>query len=266
MPDGEPGASGPEFAAQVDAFLLAMGTPSRQPEPRLAERFASVELQRVPSDGGALAAWRLGADSAVLLVHGWEDNHSLWSPLIESLAQRGRSVVAFDMPAHGYSEGEWGLNPEAVDAVFAVSNALGPIDAVVGHSSGAGVVALALTEGLCVDRVVLIAPPLRGDDRFQRYAQRLGVPRDVAAAAKAFYEKRLGRERAAFDPRAALQRLDVRLLLIHSVDDERMPFSDSLEVAAQLHDGELFAVEGLTHRRTARDLEVVERVSDFVSA
>jgi pimeloyl-ACP methyl ester carboxylesterase len=46
------------------------------------------------------------------------------APAIDALVERGRSLVAFDMPAHGYSEGEWGLNPAAVDAVFAVKDSL----------------------------------------------------------------------------------------------------------------------------------------------
>ena len=175
----------------------------------MAERLASVEEHRIRSHGVMVSAWRLGADPAVLLIHGWEDNHSLWSPLIDSLADRGRSLIALDMPAHGFSDGERGLNPEAIDAVLAVSTALGPVDAVVAHSSGAGVAAMAVMEGLAADRAVLIAPPLRGDDRFLRYAKRQGVPEDVAAAARAIYNERLGQDRAAMDLRAALPLLDV---------------------------------------------------------
>lgn len=261
----EPSAPPLEFQAAVDAFLRAMVVPSRQPEPRLAERLAGVEQQRVVSGENKLAAWRLGAGPAVLLVHGWEDNHSLWAPLIDALADRGRALVAFDMPAHGYSDGECGLNPDALDAVIAVADALGPVDAVVAHSSGAGVAGQAISEGLSVERAVLIAPPLRGDNRFARYADRLGVSNDVASAAKAIYDERLGPARAAFDLRNALPTLHVGLLVVHSIEDERMPFTDSEEVVAHCDDGELLAVEGLTHRRTARDPEVVARITDFLA-
>jgi pimeloyl-ACP methyl ester carboxylesterase len=264
--DGDPIASRPDFDTAVDAFLLSIVKPSRRPEPRMAERLVSVEQHRVRSHGGMVSAWRLGADPAVLLIHGWEDNHSLWSPLIDSLADRGRSVIAVDMPAHGFSDGEWGLHPEAIDAVQAVSTALGPVDAVVAHSSGAGVAALAIMEGLPADRAVLIAPPLRGDDRFLRYAKRQGVPEDVAAAARAIYHERVGRDRAAMDLRAALPLLDVNLLLVHSTDDERMRFVDSREIVSLCPRADFFAVHGLAHRKTARDPEVVTRITGFVTA
>jgi hypothetical protein len=59
--------------------------------------------------------------------------------------------------------------------------------------------------------------------------------------------------------------LDVDLLVIHSVDDERMPFSDTEAVVSQSPRADLLAVSGLTHRRTARDPEVVARIADFLT-
>src|SRR4029079_6769528 len=101
--------------------------------------------------------------------------------------------------------------------------------------------------------------------RWLRVADRLGYSREVAAAAQATYEERIGRARADFDLRAELATLDVDLLVIHSVDDERMPFGDSEEVVRKSRRAELLAVSGLTHRRTARDPEVVARIADFLT-
>ena len=67
------------------------------------------------------------------------------------------------------------------------------------------------------------------------------------------------------DLRTALPTLDVNLLLVHSTDDERMPFVDSQEVVALCRTRDLFAVHGLAHRKTARDPEVVTRIARFVT-
>jgi pimeloyl-ACP methyl ester carboxylesterase len=254
----------PEFAAAVQALLRANGVPPRRAEPRLAPLLTSVERHSVRIGEGMIAAWRCGTDRAVLLVHGWEDDNSLWAPLIDALAEQQRALVAFDMPAHGFSDGDWGLHPQAADAVLAVAAELGPVDAVVGHSSGASIAGLAIREGLAVDRAVLIAPPLRGDNRWLRLAARLGYSQDVARAAQATYEEGISRARVEFDLRSALPSLDVDLLVIHSVDDERMPFSDSRDVVSECRRADLVAVNGLTHRRTARDPEVVARVVEFL--
>ena len=249
----------------MESFLRANVVPARRPEPRLAPALASIEKQLVPSPQGEVVAWRLGDGPAVLLVHGWEDDNSLWAPLIDVLVERGRALVVLDLPAHGFSEGEWGLGPQAADGIAAVAAAMGPIDAVVAHSFGAGGAMLAISEGLVVDRVVLIAPPLRTSNRWLRYAERLGVTEDVALAAQSIYEERVGPARASFDFRAELTQFDVDLLVIHSADDERMPVGDSQEVVPTCRRGELVVVDGLSHRRTARDPEVVARVAEYVS-
>jgi pimeloyl-ACP methyl ester carboxylesterase len=194
----------------VQSFLHANVVPARRAEPRLAPALASTEKQLVPSPQGVLAAWRLGDGPAVLLVHGWEDDNSLWAPLIDALVGRERAVVVFDLPAHGFSEGEWGLGPQAADGIAAVVTAMEPIDAVVAHSFAAGGVMLAMSEGaLAVDRMALVAPPLGTGNRWLRYAERLGVSDDVAFAAQGIYEERIGPDRASFDFRAALVDLDV---------------------------------------------------------
>ena len=258
--------SGAGTGDEVQAFLRVNVVPKRRAEPRLAPALASVEKQIVPSPQGKLAAWRVGEGPAVLLVHGWEDDNSLWAPLIDALVEQDRALVVFDLPAHGFSEGEWGLGPQAADGLAAVVAALGPINAVVAHSFGAGGVMLAMSEGdLAVDRMVLIAPPLRTGNRWLRYAERLGVTEDVAFAAQSTYEERIGRVRASFDFRAELADLDVDLLVIHSADDERFPLGDSEEFVRKCRRGEFVVVHGLSHRRSARDPAVVARIADFVT-
>jgi pimeloyl-ACP methyl ester carboxylesterase len=256
----------PEASAEaVQDFLRANVVPARRAEPRLAAGLASVEKQFVRSSEGMVAAWRRGQGPAVLLVHGWEDDNSLWAPLIDALVERGRALVVLDLPAHGFSEGEWGLAPQAADGILAVAGEVGPIDAVVAHSFGSGGAMIAISEGLIVDRAVFIAPPLRTSNRWLRYAERLGVSEDVAFTAQSIYEQRIGPSRASFDFRAQLIDLDADLLVIHSADDERAALSDSQEVLSRCRRGELVVVDGLSHRRTARDPEVVARIADFVS-
>lgn len=255
------------FDDAVQEFLLHEVRPARLREPRLAARLEDVAPTSVPSPAGLLTAWRLGSGPAVLLVHGWQDDSSLWSPLIDELAARARALVAFDLPAHGASGGDWGLGSEGTDGVHAVAEALGPIDAVVAHSFGAGCAALAMAEGLTVPRAVFIAPPLvAGGNRWRRNADRRGVSHQVADAAQRIYDEKQGPARAGYSGRTVIPTLDVELLLVHSTDDERYPFSDAQEVAPRCRRAELLAVRGLTHRRTARDPEVVRRIAEFVSS
>jgi pimeloyl-ACP methyl ester carboxylesterase len=202
----------------------------------------------------------------VLLVHGFADDNSLWSHLVDELADRGRALVAFDLPGHGASGGDWGMSFEGTDAIVAVADALGPIDAVVAHSAGCGMATAAIGEGWTVDRAAFIAPPLGEGDRWLRKAAALGVPEDVALAAKAMYFEMIGVDRAAWQARAAYRDLDVDLLVVHSRDDERFPAADTEEVIGSHRRATLLIVDGLTHRRTARDPGVLKVVADFVTS
>jgi len=261
---GGVGAAG--FDDEVQAFLLGEVRPARLREPRRADLLEGVEPETVPSRAGRLAAWRIGNGPAVLLVHGWQDDSSLWSPLIDELVRRERALVVFDLPAHGSSGGDWGLGSEGTDGVLAVAEALGPIDAVVGHSFGAACAALAMAEGLAVSTAAFIGTPLlEGGNRWLRNADRRGVSREVAEAAKRIYDDNQGPDRASYSGRSVIPALDVDLLLVHSTEDERYPFRDAEEVAPLCRRAELFAVHGLTHRRSARAPEVVARLADFVT-
>ncbi|HEX5616707.1 MAG TPA: alpha/beta fold hydrolase, partial [Acidimicrobiia bacterium] len=257
-----------ELDRAVDEFLHLIAAPGRPREPRVAHALADVPLRAVASRHGRLAAWRVGEGPAVLLVHGWQDDSSLWSPLIDALVARGRAVVAFDLPGQGFSEGAWSLGPEVADGVHAVAEQLGPIDAVVTHSMSAGGVVMAVYEGWRVERLVFVAPPIRAGrhERWWRYAQRYAVPDAVVHEAIARFDARLGPERATFDFFAVVRSIDVDVLIVHSRADERNPFQGSADLVPQCRRAELFAVDGLTHRGTARDPAVVARIAEFVAS
>jgi pimeloyl-ACP methyl ester carboxylesterase len=257
--------AGAEFDCAVEEFLRAYAVPRRLREARVAERLSAVEPEVVATSWGDLAAWRLGSGSAVLLVHGWEDDNSLWSPMIDELSERERAVVAFDLPGHGASGGDWGVSFEGTDAIVAVADALGPVDAVIAHSAGCGMTAAALGEGWLIERAAFIAPPLGEGDRWVRYAQRLDVSDAVASSAKDAYFARVGRERESWQPRAAYLALDLPFLVVQSRDDERHSVQHTLEVIPRNPHARLEVVDGPTHRRTARDPDVIRLVADFDS-
>lgn len=254
--------------AEVEALIAAYAVPRRLREPRVADRLRSPPTRgtRVASRWGELAAWRHGDGPAVLLVHGYEDDNSLWAPLIDTLVERGCPLVAFDLPGHGASGGTWGASFEGTDAVVAVADRLGPIRAVVAHSAGCGMVVGAITEGWLVDRAVFVAPPLGAGDRWARYGARLGFDQDVIDAARSRYYETLGHHRAGWNPRTAYPLVQTKLLVIHSRDDEHFPCTGSEEIVPLMPDARLELVDGLTHRRTARDPGVVRLIADTVCA
>lgn len=243
--------------AQARAVMEQMREPRRRVRPRLAEPLRDAEDREIETPVGPVMAWRLGTGPAVLLVHGWEDDNALWTPLIERLAYDGRAVVALDLPGHGFSRAEAASFDAAAQAVRAVGEAMAPVDAVVAHSFGCAVSVMALRDGLPARRAVMIAGNL---PRRQGWFDRLlgaGVPGAVVDRVKAL-------SGPVYDVEADLPGMTAEALYCHSLDDEQCPVEDTEAMAALWPGARLALTDGLGHRLIAQDQAMVERIAAFV--
>lgn len=259
---------------ETEAYrVLEALRPRRRRSPRLAEALRDARDQEVATPYGPVMAWRLdpwgssGAAPATLLVHGWEDDNALWGPLIEALTYAGRPVVAFDLPGHGYSPAEDCSVGRAAAAVRAVAEALGPVDTLVAHSFGCPASTLAMTDGLRMERAVLIATPLPSTQSHARHwaraQERMEVSDAVIARAQALA---FAREVAVptFDYPALAARMTAKAQFIHSLDDEECPPVNSRTIADAWPGAEVLWTDGLGHRLVAQDAATIQSVVDFI--
>lgn len=238
--------------------------PRRRTVPRVAEPLQRVDITEVSGPQGRIAAWRLGEGPAVLLVHGWEDDNALWTPMIDALVARGHAIVAFDNPAHGLSDGGRGHAPEVADAIAAVAHALGPIKAIVAHSVGCWGAALAINEGLAAERFVLIAPPSgQAEDRWRRAAARMGMSEaELMAAVGRMKQSLEAQGRDTLD--AMAPKLDLPMLFVHSRTDDRCPFDGAEAMATACKDARFYPLEDADHRASAQDAEAIAAITYFL--
>jgi pimeloyl-ACP methyl ester carboxylesterase len=241
-------------------LLSEVVRPRRRARPRIAEPFRDAEHFQVETPRGKLAAWRLGAGPAVLCVHGWEDDNALWGPLAGALSHMGVATAAFDLPGHGFSEGEACGPFIAGEAVAAVAAKLGPIDAVVTHSFGGPATAIALSQGLDVGRVVLISPPLGRNRRWSKYAADQGISPEIVKRAREIYAAESGN----FEFLDIAPQLKAKALIIHSADDEQVDWEQGRAIADAWPGAEFSLCDGLGHRLIAQDASVIDRVVSFV--
>ncbi len=230
------------------------------------------ESMRIPVGGGIglvsdtwVQAWRWGEGPAVLVVHGWEDDHHCFDAIIAALVKRGQAVVAFDLPAHGKSGGTQSTIPLAAQAVAGVAQALGPVRAVAGHSLGGAAMTFAITEGwLEVERAVVIAAPTGPTYMLTALAKRLGM--SEARKEKLFEElKRVvgyRPEEIELMPRVA--KLDIPALIVHSKDDAMVRFITGEKWAANWPGAQLLALEKLGHRRLLFDPATAGKIAEFL--
>lgn len=247
---------------QARALLSEVLTPKRRAHQRIAATLREAQQWEIDTPAGAVAAWRVGEGPAVLLVHGWQDDNSLWAPLIDALAQIGVASVAFDLPGHGFSGGAQCSPAQAAAALETIAAQLGPIDSVVTHSFGGPVTGFALLNGFKVRRLVLIAPPRGRNKRWFDFAAERGIADEVVHRARELYADDVGL-RASFDLAAVAD--PTQTLIIHSVDDDAVEWENGQAIAQQWPNAELVLCDGLGHRRVAQDRDVIQRVVSFVA-
>jgi pimeloyl-ACP methyl ester carboxylesterase len=250
---------------EAERLLERMTRARRRAKPRLGEAFYDADDRRIETEYGAVQAWSLGVGPAVLMVHGWEDDHALWSPLADEFANIGRAVVAFDLPGHGFSEAEEASWFSASAAIERIAAEMGPIEAIVAHSFGCIASIVALANGLDVARIVLIASPLPGlEGRGRRYAEGVEFSEETFARAAKLYEERTGRKYGGFDVEAAAKTMKIDALIAHSLDDEQCPPENAQRLADAWPGAELMMTDGLGHRLIAQDSAVMGRIVDFI--
>jgi pimeloyl-ACP methyl ester carboxylesterase len=262
------------------ALLRAYFAALSRAAPRTAERHAAVLFclprrlthrdvppvpeqaceQRLQSGTKRLVAWTWGTGPRVLLAHGWEGTAQDMVPIANALAEHGRRVTVFDMPAHGRSSGRTTTLVEMAEAVGAVARVTGTPDAVIGHSLGAAAAVLAMRDGLGARAAALLAPVAEP----WLFVRRLGA---VLALSEPRYEglvgeieRRAGTGIHAIDGATAARALTASALILHDPADRQVPFSHGEALASAWRGATLYAVQGLGHRRVLYDAGAIDRV------
>lgn len=220
-------------------------------------------------------SWGNEGDPITYLVHGWGGWRQQLAGMVEPLLAAGQRVVTLDTPGHGdSSSGSLGGRrthlQEAAEAVAAVVKAIGPPYAMVGHSGGASAIAIAIHDGLPVERLVFIAPMADLMPHADRYVDLLGLSGRTRLRLRQRFEQAAGRDLAIFDlpgwvGETAPGELPP-LLVIHDRADRAVPYADGEAIAAAWPGAVLRHTDGLGHRRILADPEVTALAAAFVTS
>jgi fermentation-respiration switch protein FrsA (DUF1100 family) len=267
----------------VGLFVASrLSTPVRQPTEQTPadEGLDFREVGFESTDGLGLKGWWVSGDAssrAVVLVHGLEgsksDHHIVRTASVYSGV--GYSVLIFDLRGHGESEGK--RTTVGYQEVQDVRGALSWLDEeqgfepgeVVLHGwsmGGATVLRSAPETGVAavVEESGFADLPLLLRDRLPESS---GLPYffnpGIFLMAKLFLD---------FDPwavkpeegSARLSKEGVPLLIVHSRDDEVVPFEHAEMLAASYPDAELWQIEGYGHVEAYTHPDYRQKLVDFL--
>jgi len=249
------------------AERLFFTPPSTTLTPSVRDILATGRPFRVRVEEGRVSAWAWGSGPVIALVHGWGGRGGrLAAPFVAPLVASGFSVVTFDAPGHGASDGRLSSMPQFARALGAVAAEAGSLYGIVAHSMGGSATTLAMSGGLQVERAVFLAPAADPARFAQDFAKLLAVG---PAALEAMRQRSEARLRVRWSdlnvPRLAAS-LRAPLLVVHDREDVTVPYDEGAAIAAAWPGAKLVTTTGLGHRDIVRDPAVVARAVAFLRA
>jgi pimeloyl-ACP methyl ester carboxylesterase len=186
------------------------------------------------------------------------------SRFVDPLTKAGFSVIAFDAPAHGVSQGKGCSVSDLIGAVLAVAEDAGDVVGVVGHSLGAAASVLAIRERLRVRAAVLLAPLADPEKYAGRFGSICGMPRPVCESMKVRLAARHGVAWENLRLTVPAPSAAASLLIFHDLGDAKVPLRDGRDIAASWPGASLVTTRGLGHHKILRSAEVIGGTVSFL--
>ncbi len=204
----------------------------------------------------------------VLLLHGFSSTCHKFDTYAVSMIAKGYEVLAFDAPAHGFSEGTTVNAVDYSEMIKKVCDVYGPVDAFISHSFGGIAVCLAL-EDLAHDyntKLVLIAPATETTSAIDGAFAMLGITsKHIRKSMEDVIFKLSGKTADWFSVRRALKNIKASVLWVHDEDDLVTPLADALKVQEdQLPHVQFLITKGLGHQKIYRNTTVKNSILEFL--
>lgn len=232
--------------ATAERILL---TPTRLPAKNSKpDRMISASVN---SAMGTLATYQLGSGPVWLLVHGWSGAAHQFFPLMQHIADRGYTALAFDLPAHGASDGQQAHLPAFIDAITTLCKG-NSIAGVVAHSMGGAAVLQANLPALSKQPLLLIAPVLNYVENMYQTIHRSGYSMRLFEQVSQRISQQWQLALADIDPIARLHQRHGDCLIVHDPGDRLASFEVSQAACASLNNAHLIAADKQGHGRVMK--------------
>ena len=213
-----------------------------------------------------IRCWKWGSGPGILFVHGWNGRGANFVYFFDALINSGYSVVTYDAPAHGVSDG---LATNYFELSDAVRSFLDPsqgldIQGVIAHSIGASAVINCISKDTPSVDTVLIAPALKLKEILFNSLNQHGVPEIVYQNLVAEMEAYYGYDVHQDNPFNLAKTISSKMLIVHDTDDRTIPYMDSKTLAEKTDHVVLHTTQGLGHKRILRDKTVVDFITTYI--
>lgn len=219
----------------------------------------------VPAIDKSIIVYEYGkSDHKILLVHGWSGRGTQLFKIADELLKNGYSVVSFDAPAHGKSDGKTTIMSEFIYSILEIEKKYGPFENIIGHSLGGMSVLNAIKDGLQVKKAVIIGSGDIVQDILDEFVSKLGLKPKISERLRDRFEDKYKVKMDDFSAYRAAQKVEIPVLVIHDKDDPEVPATAGIHIHKNLQNGSLFLTEGLGHRKVLGNQNVIKKILDFI--
>ncbi|MDO4727530.1 MAG: alpha/beta hydrolase [Bacteroidota bacterium] len=198
-----------------------------------------------------------------LLTHGWSGRGTQLSSIAEDLKNNGYTVISFDAPAHGKSQGKESNMTEFMDCIFELQKKHGTFDVVIGHSLGGIALLNALPRGLNTQRAITIGAADIIMDIFEGFIESMKLPLQIAVQMKNIFEEKYNKKISDFDVSTVVKNTNIPTLIIHDIDDTNVPVHCAENIHKNHKNSTLYLTKGFGHRKILGEESVRNQILKF---
>ncbi|MFH7019182.1 alpha/beta hydrolase [Flavobacterium sp. FlaQc-47] len=252
------------FAAKLFTSPIKHNVPKREFE---MDRKSVKNKIFIPAINKSIITYQYGKSKhKILLIHGWSGRGTQLFKIADELLQNGYSVVSFDAPAHGKSEGKTTIMSEFIASILEIEKQFGPFQSAIGHSLGGMSVLNAIKDGLKIDKAIIIGSGDIVQDILEEFISKLGLKREISERLRDRFEDKYKVKMDDFSAYRAAQKIQIPVLVIHDNDDPEVPVTAGIHIHENLQNGSLFLTDGLGHRKILGNQNVIKKIIDFIKS
>lgn len=205
-------------------------------------------------------------EKIIYLVHGWESNASMMKAFIYPLLEKGFTVVAFDMPAHGHSSKQATHLNDFVATLEYVISIFGKPFGILAHSFGGTATVLLMRQKnhLLPKKLCLISPMRSLNSHLQVFNSITGLSDLMMEKLLIQLQKKYALDSKLTDIAELIGDLPIPGLLIHDEHDQLIPVEVGDYLADMWQGASYIKTQSLGHRKILKDPGVIASATDYM--
>jgi len=213
-----------------------------------------------------IRCWKWGQGPGILFVHGWNGRGVNFAYFFGSVIDAGYSIITYDAPAHGESEGQVTNYFELSDTVRSFLNPSRGlnIQGIVAYSIGGSATINCISKDNPSVDTVLIAPALKLKELLFNTFNYHGVPGVIYRNLVADMERYYGYDVHQDNPDVLAKTISSKMLIVHDKDDRTIPYTDSKTLTDNTDNFYLHTTEGLGHKQILKDSAVIDVITTYL--